>query len=168
MQVQRRAAAWTLGVALVLALAALLVGVGLGYAAAHRYEGEMGTAFNSDDDDGPAVQLGLTVGVVGVAIAGAVGAFVRRTRSRLLWSVLAFGLVATIGVDWATGHGPGHRCSYDRYGNSESCVSEAGAVQRDLALFLVPAGLVLSVFWVVPRAGSRSVHRGVATPGTLP
>lgn len=73
MQVQRREAAASVGVVLVLGVAALLVGAGLSYAAGHRYEGEMGTPFNSDDDDGPAVEAELTVAVVALAVAGTAG-----------------------------------------------------------------------------------------------
>lgn len=163
-----RGAARTVGVVLVLALAVFVAEVGLSYAADHRYEGQMGDAFNSDDDDGPAVQLGLTIAAVGLVTAGVVGTFVRRTRSLFLWSLLALGLVAMPAAVWAADHGPGNRCSYDRYGNYERCVSAAGAAQRDFALILMPIGLVYLVFWAVPRTGGGAAKRVRATTASIP
>jgi len=156
--------AQTVGVVALLALSAWLVGVGLGFAADHRYERQMGGEFNSDNDDGPFVQLGLIVAAIGLIPAGVAGVFVRRTRPRLLGSVLVLALVVVFAGVWAVDHGPSHRCAFDRYGGYETCVSEAGAVQRDFALVVAPVGLVYSVFWLVPR---RRVGGSARTEGTL-
>ena len=156
------------GVVCIVALAVGVVGTGLRYAAEHRYEGQMGASFNSDDDDGPAVQLGLVIAAAGLVLAGAAGTTVRRTRARVLGSVLALGLVAAVAGAWASGHAPDHRCASDRYAGVERCVSEAGAVQRDVAVVLVPTGLVLVVFWAVPRVRSAKGRPAVvASPPTV-
>lgn len=146
------------GVVCVVVLAVVVVGVGLRYAAEHRYEGQMGASFNSDDDDGPAVQLGLLIAAAGLVLAGAVGTTVRRTRARILGSLVALVLVAAVAGAWASGHGPAHRCASDRYAGVDRCVSEAGAVQRDAAVVVVPVGLVLLVFWAVPRARAQGTQ----------
>lgn len=156
----------TIGVVALLVLATVVVCVGLGSAADHRYEGQMGASYNSDDDDGPAVKLGLVVAALGLIPAATAGLGVRRTRTRVAWSIAMFVLLTGMAVAWAADRGPDHRCSSDRYGGSTRCVSQAGAVERDAARILVPGGLVLVVFWAVPRVGGRSqaVGPGGAAP----
>lgn len=149
--VTRRRAAQTVGVVALLVLSTWLVGFGLGYAADHRYEREMGGEFSSDNDDGTAVRLGVIIAAIGLVPAAMVGVFVRRSRPRLLGSALVLALVVAVAGAWAEDHGPSHRCAFDRYGGYETCVSEAGAVQRDFALVVAPVALVNAVFWLTPR-----------------
>jgi hypothetical protein len=159
--------AQTVGGVALLAVSAWLVGVGLGYAADHRYERQMGGEFNSDNDDGPAVQLGVIVAAIGLIPAGVMGVFVRRIRPRLLGSVLVLVLVIAFAGAWALGHGPSRRCAFDRYGGYQTCVSEAGAVQRDFGLVVAPAVLVYSVFLLVPRAKVGASARSERTLETI-
>jgi hypothetical protein len=126
----------------------------------------MGGSYISDNDDGPAVQLGVIIAMIGFVPAGVAGVFVRRTRPRFLGSLLILGLVVALAGVSAVARGPSRRCAYDRYGGSEQCVSEAGAVQRDFALVVVPVVLVYAVFWLVPTVGTST--RTALSPAPAP